>query len=375
MMQWPEFKAQLSSGDFASSDDHSTRATLALAKRWQQATHGTFDSVSKLNNHSAAPNQLQLHFSYWQPAGATAALVLIPGRIEAGHKYLELINEALHAGYQVYVLDHQGQGASGRLDDQSQIGDVRDFDDYVADLANFIQQIIKPKTKLPLLALAHSMGGGILCRYLQQERQQELQLEMQQKKQQQIPQQPHHGLAAAIFCSPMWGIPTHPLPHVLALPLSRVVSQLNQLCSQQSWYIPGQGPYQNRPFLDNDLSQCVERYQWFRSLYQQFPAYQLGGISWRWLAQALAACQQMQKDPAPQLPCLLLQAGADQVVDNAAQTKLWQRFSQSSGWSALSAQHLLADARHEILFETDKIRGLALSKINQFLQTLPVTGS
>jgi lysophospholipase len=363
MMQWPEFKVQFFGTDFASG-----RATLALAELWQQATHGTFDSVSKLSRHSTTSNQLQLHYSYWQPESATAALVLIPGRIEAGHKYLELINEALLAGYQVYVLDHQGQGASERLDSQSQIGDVRDFDDYVADLANFIRQIIKPKTNLPLLALAHSMGGGILCRYLQHE--------IQQKKQQEMQQQPHHGVAAAIFCSPMWGIPTHPLPHALALPLSRVVSQLNQRCSQQSLYIPGQGPYQDRPFANNDLSQCVERYQWFRSLYQQFPAYQLGGISWRWLAQALTACQKMQKGPAPQLPCLLLQAGADQVVDNAAQTKLWQRFSQSSDWpTALSAQHVLADARHEILFETDEIRVLALSKINQFLQKLPVTGS
>jgi len=353
MMPWPEFKTLFASTDFTSG-----RATVALAEVWQQAIHGTFDSVSKLHHHHVAANQLQLHYSYWQPEGATAALVLIPGRIEAGHKYLEFINEALQAGYQVYVLDHQGQGASERLDPQSQIGDVRDFNDYVADLKNFIHQIIKPKTALPLLALAHSMGGGILCRYLQQEMQ----------------QQPGPGLAAAVFCSPMWGIPTAPIPKQIAWPLCSVFSQLNQLCSQQSWYVPGQGPYQNRPFTNNDLSQCFERYQWFRTLYQQYPAYQLGGISWRWLTQALTACQQMQHGPAPQLPCLLLQAGADQVVDNAAQAKLWQRFCQSPEWKAVSATHLLPDARHELLFETDDIRKLALMQINQFLQHVPVSG-
>lgn len=357
MMQWPVLTAQFSSADFASG-----RATSVLTEVWQQAKHGTFDSASKRDGHrtanvgvavSATSNQLQLHYSYWQPESAIAALVLIPGRIEAGHKYLEFINEALAAGFQVYVLDHQGQGASERLDDRSQIGDVRQFDDYVTDLDNFIHQIIKPKTTLPLLALAHSMGGGILCRYLQQ--------------------QPEHGFTAAIFCSPMWGIPTRPLPLSLAMPLSRGVSRLNQLCSQQSWYLTGQGPYQNRPFIDNDLSQCEQRYQWFRTLYLQYPAYQLGGVSWRWLAQALTACQQMQQGPTPQLPCLLLQAGADQVVDNAAQTMLWRRFAASPGWSQASKQHSIPAARHELLFETDIIRQLALTLINQFLAQLSAT--
>ena len=350
MMQWPEFKAQFSSADVASG-----RATLALAEVWQQASHGTFSSVSIRDRHQAESTRLRLHYSYWQPESATAALVLIPGRIEAGHKYLELINDALSAGFAVYVFDHQGQGASERLDGQSQIGDVRQFSDYVADLENFIHHIIKPRTSLPLLALAHSMGGGILCRYLQQ--------------------QPQHGLAAAIFCSPMWGIPTRPLPQAMALPLSRIIDRLNQLCSQHRWYVPGQSPYQNRPFVGNDLTQCLERYQWFRSLYQQYPAYQLGGISWRWLAQALSACVQMQQGRTPQLPCLLLQGGADQVVDNAAQTSLWQHFSKSPGWHPASAQHQLPEARHELLFETDAIRAQTLSLINQFLQHLPVTGA
>ena len=349
MIQEIEFKQYFSSVDFTSG-----RATIALAEVWQQATHGSFASASKHRSQHRMAKSLQLHYSYWHPQSAIAVLILIPGRIEAGHKYLEFIHEALRAGFAVYVLDHQGQGASERLDQQSQVGDVLHFDHYVADLERFIHQVIRPQTTLPLLAVAHSMGGGILCRYLQQ--------------------QPQHALVAAIFCSPMWGIPTKPLPPSLALPLSRSVSRLNQLCSQQSWYVPGQGPYQNRPFINNDLSHCPERYQWFRTLYQQYPAYQLGGISWRWLAEALTACQQMRQGPTPQLPCLLLQAGADQVVDNTAQLNLWQRFSQSPGWAAVSAMHQVPEARHELLFETDAIRDNVLKLINQFLHSLPVTG-
>jgi lysophospholipase len=355
----PQFSPQFSSADFASG-----RATMALDEVWQRAQHGNFASVSQCSasitgrkqpqSVASASVPLQLRFSFWPSATATAALVLIPGRIEAGHKYLEFINEAVMAGFQVYVLDHQGQGASERLDAHSQIGDVRQFNDYVADLEHFIHQVIRTKTQLPLLAIAHSMGGGILCRYLQQ--------------------YPAHGLAGAVFCSPMWGITTQPVPNPIALPLSRLCSQLNQLFSKRSWYVPGQGPYQQRPFLGNDLSQCQERYQWFRTLYQQYPEYQLGGISWRWLKEALSACQQMQQGPTPVLPCLLLQAGADQVVDNQAQSRLWQLFRTSADWSDASAQHLVPDARHELLFETDEIRKQCLAHINQFLKQLAARG-
>ncbi len=353
MNKWPELSAHFHQNDFASG-----HAAGQLANVWHQAQQGTFDSCSARENHHQTPESsaaavktnLQLQYSYWLPETATAALVLIPGRIEAGHKYVEFINDAVRAGYQVFVLDHQGQGASERLDPTTHIGDVRLFNDYVTDLEWFITKIVQPRTQLPLLALAHSMGGAILCRYLQQ--------------------QPNHHVKAAIFCSPMWGINTAPMPQAFAAPLSRFISQLNQLCSSHRWYLPGQGPYQNRPFANNDLSHCQERYQWFRSLYQQYPQYQLGGVSWRWLREALAACQAMRQGPAPQLPCLLLQAGADQVVNNQAQWQLWQRFSQHPQWSATSAHHLLDDARHELLFETDLIRNQCLTLINQFVGKL-----
>jgi lysophospholipase len=354
----PQFSPLFSSADFTSG-----RATIALDEVWQQAQHGFFASVSqrspcstgqKQSQNVASAVSLQLRFSFWPSTTAKAALVLIPGRIEAGHKYLEFINEALSAGFQVYVLDHQGQGASERLDEHSQIGDVRQFHDYVVDLEYFIHQVIRSKTQLPLLAIAHSMGGGILCRYLQQHQ--------------------AHGLAGAVFCSPMWGIATQPVPTRIALPLSRFCTQLNQLFGKSSWFVPGQGPYQQRPFIGNDLSQCPERYQWFRTLYQQYPEYQLGGISWRWLKEALIACQQMQQGPTPRLPCLLLQAGADRVVDNQAQSRLWQAFSHRPDWSVASAQHLVADARHELLFETDDIRRQCLAHINQFLRQLHALG-
>lgn len=329
MTLFPALTPCLSQTDFSSG-----HAALALQQLWQLGQHQYFDGTGGC----------RLRYSHWQAPQASAALILVPGRIEAGHKYAEFISDALHSGYQVFVLDHRGQGASERLLADPQRGYVEKFSDYVDDLQLFIEGIVQPQCKLPLLAVAHSMGGAILTGYLQKR---------------------HSGpLKAAIFSSPMWGINTSPLPRAIAPGVARVMAQLNRLCSTTAWYLPGQGPYQTKDFVGNDLTQCAERYHWFRSLYQQYPLYQLGGVSWQWLAEALTACRLLQHSSAPAIPCFLLQGTDDCVVDNAQQLLLWQRWQQQR---PLFNAMTISGARHELLAETDVVRNQWFSAVNQFL--------
>lgn len=319
---------------FCQADFSSGRADAELSSLWQQATQGWF----------CGTDDVKIHYNYWLNANATASLLLVPGRIEAGHKYAEFIFDALASGYQVFVLDHRGQGASERLQADPQLGYVRHFSDYVDDLQKFIKTIVTPLNTLPLLAVAHSMGGAILTGYLQRERQTQIR--------------------AAIFSSPMWGIHTNPIPDNLALPLAKSINLLNRLFSAKPWYLPGQGPYQNRSFHNNDLTHSAERYQWFRQLYQQYPLYQLGGVSWHWLYEALFACQQFRQQRAPDMPCFLLQGAADVVVSNTQQLQLWQQWQQQAGFLPAIT---IPDARHELLNETDEIRQQWFAAVNQFL--------
>ncbi len=271
---------------------------------------------------------------------ASAALLIVPGRIEAAHKYAELAEDALCAGYQVFVLDHRGQGLAERHPRASQVGFVADFDHYVQDLSLAVATI-RSQTSLPLLALAHSMGGAILYRYLQTS-------------------QPSF-IDAAVCCSPMFGIPLGPLP-ALVPPLATMMWQLNRWLSDRPWYVPGQGPYTDKVFAGNDLTCSEVRYQWFRQLYRQQPDYQLGGVSWAWLAAALRACQQIRQQPAPLQPCLLLQAADETVVDNQAQNFVANR----SGNSLIS----IAGARHELFAAPDPQRQQVYAAINQWLDSL-----
>lgn len=333
-LQWPLLQPGWTARDFAQG-----QMPTALTELWQQGIHGSIRSQ----------HGLQLHYSHWRPKAAKAALLLVAGRIETAHKYIELIADATTAGYQVYVLDHRGQGRSDRLHSGRMLGDVVSFDHYVDDLQQFIQSVVQPLCQLPLLAIAHSMGAAILARYLQTK--------------------PDQQLRAAVFSSPMWGIQTSPLPQKLAYPIAQLMQHLEQRFSQQGWYLPGQGDYQEKDFAKNELTSCEPRYLWFRRLYQQHPEYQLGGASWRWLAQALQACQHLSEDPVPLLPCLLLQAGADSIVCNDAQQRVWRQWQQQ-GLPACSQSLLLPGARHELLGETDLIRLQWYQAVAAFLLSL-----
>lgn len=273
----------------------------------------------------------------------TAALLIVPGRIEAAHKYAELVQDALCSGYQVFIVDHRGQGLAQRPAPDPQLGDVADFKLYVDDLTLAISHI-RSQTTLPMLALAHSMGGAILYRYLQTTT---------------LPL-----LDGAVFSAPMFGIPVGPAPAISTL-LAKLMHRINQTVSARGWFVPGQTRYQAKPFAGNDLTNSPERYQWFRDLYQQYPAYQLGGISWGWLNAALQVCRQIKQDPAPKVPMLLLQAGADTVVENKAQ-------------NAVARLHhielkTVLGARHELLAGTDTERHEVFSQINLWLERFAAT--
>ena len=66
-------------------------------------------------------------------------------------------------------LDWRGQGGSVRLVPQAPLkGHIDDFAEYDADLEAFLEQVVAPMLAggARPIALAHSMGGHILLRYL-----------------------------------------------------------------------------------------------------------------------------------------------------------------------------------------------------------------
>jgi lysophospholipase len=111
-----------------------------------------------------------LRYGYWprRQKGLEGTLVLLGGRTEFLEKYCHTISRLNHRGFDVFSIDWRGQGLSGRLLKNPYKGHVDTYQDYIADLDQFMRTIVLPRSPSPLVLLAHSMGGNIVLQYLGQ---------------------------------------------------------------------------------------------------------------------------------------------------------------------------------------------------------------
>lgn len=319
----------MSRSPYTQEADYVQTMAQSVAPFWQQRQSG---------NHLTAQGTRLYWCSITSPTHHKALLIL-NGRVESVVKYQELFYEFFQQGYDIYSYDHRGQGLSERCCAHCDIGHIEHFNDYVNDLQQMVEFFALDKYQHRYM-LAHSMGGAIALRYLQQ-----------------YPQHPFDALAAS---APMIGlpVPTHLRP--IAIPYTYWLSKK----SHQPSYAPGYGPYQAKPFVDNPLSHSPVRYQWFRQLYQENPHLQTGGPSSRWVWQSLSALRHLYRDaPKLKIPLLILQAGHDQIVDNRAQVRFARRLNKYQPQARLVT---IAGAKHELLFEADTYRNQALEQIGHF---------
>lgn len=302
-----------------------------IAALWQQRQEGYFKSSDKT----------KLYWCKLTDPKHSKAVLLVNGRIESSWKYQELLFDFYRQGYDVYSYDHRGQGLSDRLVQDSDIGHVYEFDDYVRDLASVVQHFALEGYQQRHL-VSHSMGGAIATRYLQT--------------------YPHHPFDKLVLSAPMFGIN---LPWYLS-PVAIAVSQILTAVYPTPTYAPGHQPYYAKPFEDNPLSQSKARYHWFRQLYADKPELQVGGPSTRWVWQGLMATKQcLQMTRQLKIPVLLLQAGNDRIVSNQAQNQFYKKLCKTNK----NSQMITIDgAQHELLFEQDQYRNQALDALFRFLQ-------
>ncbi|GAA3543701.1 alpha/beta fold hydrolase [Zobellella aerophila] len=327
----------------ASSPRFTTEAELGelglggLQAFWQNtAEEGTFTSQ----------DGLALHFAKLVSPAHDKAIILVNGRTESYLKYQELARDLYQNGYNLYLYDHRGQGLSPRLLDDPLMGHVDNFDDYVQDLEQFVQQQVLTTPHERLYLLAHSMGGTISALWLSDTQ---------------------VRINAAALASPMMGIYLGPLPAWLAKGLVNVFQGGCRLLGKPACYVPGQGGgYEAPPFAENQLTHSEPRYELFRKLYRDQAGLQLGGPSLQWLAQSFTAGERaIARAHRIVAPLLVLQAGADVVVDNKAQDAFCKALKHCEG----RGPRRIGRAAHELFFERDRYRRKALNKVLAFFDS------
>jgi alpha-beta hydrolase superfamily lysophospholipase len=102
------------------------------------------------------------YYQCWLPEGeARATLVVVHGLAEHGGRYMSLVNCFAPLGYAVYAIDHFGHGKS-----EGPRTYVEQFEDYTHTLRIFTTMVAQWQPDKPVILVGHSMGGLIGAVYL-----------------------------------------------------------------------------------------------------------------------------------------------------------------------------------------------------------------
>ncbi len=285
-----------------------------------------------------ADDGLALHYRLFLPPGADTLVVLCAGRTESVIKYQELIFDLGRRNLAVAVLDHRGQGLSGRESADPHHGHVRSFDHYVQDFALFMGQVIEPLGFKRHWLLAHSMGGCIGALYLARH---------------------EHPFERCVMSAPMFAIHTSPFPRWLARGLARVQSLGHDKRGLPGYIVTGKA-YQRQPFADNRLTHSRVRFEHYQDWYEEYQRAQMGSPTAHWLAAAFGAMAQAIAEAGKiSIPVQVLVAGDDAIVARDGQQAFVQGLQQGQC-------HVIDGAWHELLVESDDYRNQALDLAWQF---------
>jgi lysophospholipase len=304
-----------------------------LPERMQSTVLPYFDAHAR-KGAFAGRDGVPIEYVVLEHSDEVGALVISSGRTESYLKYAELAYELRDVGVSIYIMDHRGQGFSGRMLGDPQKGYVYDFSDYVADFGTFMDSVVKATPHAKVFGLAHSMGGAIMATYLEQ--------------------QPG-TFDAVVMSSPMMELNAGWLSETAAWAAAEAATAVGL----GEVYAIGKGPY--KAAAANDVSHSATRYAIANDFVAAHPEITLGGPTYRWVEQAVEGERAARGDDAASIdaPILLLQAGADQIVLPGGQ----ETFCSNAPNCTLQT---IDGAGHELIQERDDLRNQALDAMSAF---------
>ena len=274
----------------------------------------------------------------------SAICLLLNGQTEFIEKYFEVIDELRGRGFSVITFDWRGQGGSDRLLPDRRKAHIGDFSAYDQDLDAVLKLAVKPlavEKHVPVIAMAHSMGGHILIRHLHDAQDE---------------------FAAAILCAPMLGINSRGSPWWV---VEKIAHYLNRAepSTEFVWGMAARDQLK-LPFSLQIVTSDPVRYARNQALLAADPELRLNGPTWGWLGAALDAIA-LTRNPgyaeAIQTPCLFFGAGHDRVCDTQAVRAFAKRVPHAEFVE-------IANAEHEILMERDVFRAELWHRLDAFLK-------
>lgn len=283
----------------------------------------------------------QLAYRTFEKSDERAAIVFVTGWTETAQKYAELLYTLSAAGYSLYTMDNRGMGLSQRLAPNPQMVHVEHFDDYVSDLKQFVDTVVRRKAHKRLFLVTHSMGGLVGARY---------------------------ALAyptdadAIVNSSPLYQIETGNVPEGLAYGLAKIAVQTGR----GKHYLPTH--HDTTPEAESDYAKQTATHshpRWDRKvlLWKQLPESFMSGSSNRWFQTTVDATRALRHGEAKRLtpPMLVFSAAQDTRVVNAGVAKVCEMAKQCE-------RRVYDVAYHELFLESDAVRNDAIRRTLEFLE-------
>jgi len=290
-----------------------------------------------------APDGHDIRRIDWSGAGdarCRGSLLFAPGRGDCYEKHLPALDAWHRQGWHVTAIDWRGQGMSGRLGLDPRTGHVADFSGWIEDFAAFWSQW-RAAAPGPHVCVGHSMGGHLVLRAVAERR---------------------IAPDAIILVAPMLGLNPGWLPTALLHPLARIIAALGdpRRPAWKSNELPLLGQRARIALLTHDPVRYADEAWWYR----ERPDLVMGPASWGWIVAALASIRVLERRgllEAVDIPALILGTSVDRLVS-------WPAIRRAA--ARLPDARLVAfgaEARHELLRESDPVRDRALAEIAAFL--------
>jgi lysophospholipase len=273
---------------------------------------------------------------------AQGVCVLLNGQTEFIEKYFETIDELRGRGFAVATMDWRGQGGSSRLlTDDSRKSYVADFRDYDLDLAALMHTLVEPMLApgTQPIALAHSMGGHNLLRYLTQH---------------------PDSFAACALSAPMIGISLRGQREWMV----RLVTWWEIRRGNRGgwvWGMQERDPHA-MTFATQMVTSDAQRFERTQMLLREYPNLRMAGATWGWLAAALRSMAWLRaRAERIATPLLIVGAGKDRIC-LTAEAKAFAARAPHADWLEI------ADAEHELLAERSVYRDQFWAAFDAFIK-------
>lgn len=288
-----------------------------------------------------------IHYAYVTASQPRAVVVVLGGLSEFSEKFYELSRDLLARGYSFFTMDWAYQGRSSRLPaPYSQRRHSDGFEADISDLHKFATKYVRPAAALPggkylpVILIAHSMGGMISLRYLSEHT---------------------DTFDAAALSAPMLEIPMEKWQTVL-------LNALHSLHILNKNYVPTMGKDWNDLRRKGDGSEMFSSDSSRDSIHAYWSKLEevlrVGDPTINWIAQARKSFQIIERSgylESIKIPVLTAMAGREEIVSNDAIRKASKR---------LPSGRLLEieGARHEMLMESDPYRNQFLDAFDKLLK-------